>query len=1574
MHNTPKSHMSRRVPARSAMLLLTLAACVTGLLYASTPALAEFSRPYIGQITSTPTGLNGTQVPFVGLAGLTVDPLSGNVYISGEGLTDEFNPSDEFIEQLTGLSNGLVFDDESGRLENVGEAKGYHVAVDNSTSPTDKARGDIYFASSTSPGSGPSGERGYVRRVDSTGASSPFTCLENGETPEYINGAGELTGKPGESWGEYNDVGTDVTDGIAVDSGGATVASAGDIYVAIKNSGEASPTTATHVDEFTSEGCFVRELAQTLVPEKIPNDSTSEGVFVPGIAGVAVDPTDGDALVQAWDSSGNEAVDEFSESGEFLGKITGISKTDNFSDAIGSGGNRPGFQSRSSGMSVNAEGDLYLVDYEFSGEYEEKGEPVIRSVVDKFGKGAFYPRAVTGAVSGAHSGTVTLNGVVDGEGHGLEECRFEYVSEAAFKANDVDALQTLSVSGASGGSFSLSLDGQSTAAQGTGDLVGPAEGSGDLIEGANAVTGVTTSSGTFVVGDEISGEGIPAHTTIQAVRPGVILLSADAGASGSAVALSAASNEITGLAPSSGSFVVGQEVLGAGIAPHTTITALNRVAGTLTLSSEITAEGSHVALSSAIPYDPSAAQVSGALESVPAVGSHNVSVTGSEGGPFTIEFVGARAHTDIPQLSVDSSGLAPAGASATVASTREGGDGWANPAGTPSCAPEASKIVMEGNQPVHAEVKGLSAATVYDYRLDAGTSLSEHGAVLDGAVESFATPGKPVVEDVSVDDVSSSWADFHGVLDPMSVNTTYHFEYLSAAAFAADGDSFAGTDPAMSAPVTAADIGSGDKGVSVNVQAAGLAPSTTYDYRLVASNGEGTTDGPGGMFSTAPAAVSGLPDGRAYEMLTPPNKEDAEDMFGGPGDTVTQEREEEGLGGATNYDLGYSSEDGEHFLLETTAAFGPFPASANDFFVFSRGADGWSFQAAASPGLGVQSIRSVVFDPGDFSALGLDDDLEEAGVALGNSQEAHLVGPAGGPYSMIDSGKGGTSTAATIVGGSAELSHVVLESPDHELSSSAVERKTDSKQDLGTEALYEWSAAEGSRLANLNPKGALLKCGAVLGIAGQQDAGAAGGTQGAVSADGSDVFFTAPDPYAVNASSGCWNGGTVNPPQVYVREDGKQTVEVSSPEAGVKEAPANPANSAEPAVFVGASKDGSKVFFLTTTELTKEAEALGLHDVELYEYNSDPGEGEAALVRVSRGEAGAPAGVEAVPAVSSDGSAVYFNASGELVHHAGGGGGLYRYDTLTHTTAYIAPDAGYPGPLYKSEGVAEPTWYASLTRGTYAALDVRAEYYATGNGEFLVFDSTENITGYDSGGKPEIYRYRYEPGSPSGGSIVCVSCNPDGASPSYGATFTRSAMNDNPGGTTPRPISENGEYVFFDTQESLLAQDTNGRADVYEWHEDPTSHEGALGLITTGQDTSDSFFLDSSPDGKNVFFGTHARLVPADQDNQGNLYDARIEGGFPAPLGAGPCEGDACQNPSPAPVYQTPTSLSFSGAGDIPSGPPPTTTTVKDKTASKCVKPKRLSHGKCVKPKQKAKKAKKATRASRARTERRAGR
>ena len=60
-------------------------------------------------------------------------------------------------------------------------------------------------------------------------------------------------------------------------------------------------------------------------------------------------------------------------------------------------------------------------------------------------------------------------------------------------------------------------------------------------------------------------------------------------------------------------------------------------------------------------------------------------------------------------------------------------------------------------------------------------------------------------------------------------------------------------------------------------------------------------------------------------------------------------------------------------------------------------------------------------------------------------------------------------------------------------------------------------------------------------------------------------------------------------------------------------------------MYVGASEDGSKVFFVTKTELTFEAAELQLHDLELYEcevIEESEGPPGCKLTRVSAGEAG----------------------------------------------------------------------------------------------------------------------------------------------------------------------------------------------------------------------------------------------------------------------------------------------------------------------------------------------------------------
>ena len=145
-------------------------------------------------------------------------------------------------------------------------------------------------------------------------------------------------------------------------------------------------------------------------------------------------------------------------------------------------------------------------------------------------------------------------------------------------------------------------------------------------------------------------------------------------------------------------------------------------------------------------------------------------------------------------------------------------------------------------------------------------------------------------------------------------------------------------------------------------------------------------------------------------------------------------------------------------------------------------------------------------------------------------------------------------------------------------------------------------------------------------------------------------------------------------------------------------------------------------------------------------------------------------------------------------------------------------------------------------------------------------------------------------------------------------------------------MSGDGSRVFFDSEESLVAQDTNGRQDVYEWERSGsgTCHEqsGCVYLLSGGTSFSGSWLLGAGLSGNDVFFVTRARLVPQDQNENDDLYDARVDGVLP--VAAPACTGTGCQGvPAPPPPFATPPSVTFSGVGDFP--PPPATAIVRSK-------------------------------------------
>ena len=819
------------------------------------------------------------------------------------------------------------------------------------------------------------------------------------------------------------------------------------------------------------------------------------------------------------------------------------------------------------------------------------------------------------------------------------------------------------------------------------------------------------------------------------------------------------------------------------------------------------------------------------------------------------------------------------------------------------CVPAAASIeANETYQPVHADIaEHISPGVTYRYRLLATTG-GARGGIKESAALAFTAPHTPEVVSTSVGNLSSAFADLEAKIDPLGADTAYHFEYLPMAEFEANGDSFLGRNLPTSAPIPDGAIGAGGatgRSVESVVQPiGGLAPGSAYEFRVVAANEceaiedpgkQCVTSGEAQVFATLPVVEPGLPDGRAYELLTPPDKSGASDMFAKP----------ETNGEFFNNDDGVVSESGDQFLLQTYSAFGPFPFSGQGNYVFSRHSAQsdperaeWGYTSLASPSLGVQADGSgtgVLSDPADFSEVGFADSVGSAGSVEGSSQTS-LLGPPGGPYTVLHADSPAHAASATgagavndeenthIAGGSRDLSDVVVESRNHTLAPG------DGSQDPGSNALYEYSGGE-PKLVNVKSNGALVSdCGAVIG--GKTEEGTGGNkTNNAVSGDGSRIFFTAPDPGAVNDGPGCWNGGTTNAPQLYVRS-GEGTVEVSQPEKGVLEEGHPPIQHS--AIYADAAEDGSRVFFVSETELTKNDE--GIHDPELYEYDTETGR----LTRISAGESGHEAAdVATVYAVAANGTAAYFTANGVLAGNEGPHGShasqgtcrrlggdescnLYRYRPATATSAakisFVARvnenDVAHTG---------------SATGFNPSGSDLRAE--SAPDGRYLLFDTREDLTGYstegciqDSEQCMELYRYDAQAAEEGTPVVVCVSCDPSGAPPVSNAFFERSIGGS--GYEPVRAISDGGSYVFFDTADALVSTDSNKTLDVYEWEVQGTGGcglaRGCVHLISSGKDPSPSYFLGASPDGSNVFFGTHARLVPADTDSSGDVYDARI--------------------------------------------------------------------------------------------------
>jgi hypothetical protein len=323
----------------------------------------------------------------------------------------------------------------------------------------------------------------------------------------------------------------------------------------------------------------------------------------------------------------------------------------------------------------------------------------------------------------------------------------------------------------------------------------------------------------------------------------------------------------------------------------------------------------------------------------------------------------------------------------------------------------------------------------------------------------------------------------------------------------------------------------------------------------------------------------------------------------------------------------------------------------------------------------------------------------------------------------------------------------------------------------------------------------------------------------------------------------------------------------------------------------------------------------------------------------------------AVPVnVSADGSAAYFVSTSVLTSQANperakpkpGQQNLYlsQEGAISFVGVVTSEDVSGGG-----DGVGLGLWAPHVVSFGEAAVDPSR---TTSNGNVLLFASQANLTGYDSEGAFEIYRYDL-----TADTLDCLSCNPTLASPSGGASLQSIAEGISP----PEPLgpfvrvanlSSDGRRAFFQSTEALVPADVDGLQDVYEWEAQGKGScaraQGCIYLISSGQSERLDYLFAVSESGDDVFFRSSDILLPSDREGTPSVYDARVGGGFPEPASA-ECQGEGCRSTLNPGV--PPPSLGSQGVG--PSGNvskhcPKGTRKVKRHGKARCVKKKHHQH------------------------------
>ena len=820
-----------------------------------------------------------------------------------------------------------------------------------------------------------------------------------------------------------------------------------------------------------------------------------------------------------------------------------------------------------------------------------------------------------------------------------------------------------------------------------------------------------------------------------------------------------------------------------------------------------------------------------------------------------------------------------------------------------------------GEDRVEVPLAGLTARTEYHYRVVAFDECEVEKGVektytTEGEDEKFTTLPPVLIEDVFVTDVRSTSATLHATVNPLGSATEYRFVW---------GPCEGGGE--CSVPVPDEAIGSGGTGVEVERHLQGLTAGQGYRYHVVAGNSLGVVVGEGHSFTTEIGGEAGLPDGREWELVSPPDKNGALLRTTGE-DNFTQ-----------------AATDGHAIIYGATAPTEGNPQGNGEAtqILAQRTTSGWSstdLQVAQAAPAGVQGGVAYEAFSSDLSSglLQPEGNFEPALSKAAVEKTPYLRDSATAAFTPLVTATNDTTEPFVPFGvgegeecesgycapqfddASPDLTHIVLESQVALL------------QGAPTVGLYEWAAGKLALVSVPPPNSPELNGNPRLGYENEV-------LVHAVSDDGSRVFWTE------QALSGAG--------LLFMRDMARgETIEIGS---GGEQ-------------FQGASADGSLVFYSGKECEVRAGETGGLE------------------CRPVDGQNGKPLEDGTVLATSEDGKWVYFQQQENIYARHN----TEPAKLVASNIGDIKPSTAPPLIPQEDPWRASPNgeWFAFMSGSPLTGYDNHDAATGQADMEVYLYGAAAGrlvcASCDPTGARPRgaiannlaLARYgvTWEPNRGIAATI------PDWVSfTNLDAIYDPRFLLDSGrlffnavGGLVPRDV--NGQvdaYQFEPPGVGSCTIATQTGTTLYS-----PSAGGCVGLISSGESVEESVFQDASESGGDVFFLSSSRLSSEDIDGSLSLWDARVCSGVSLCLSVGSVGLPACDteasckaSPSPQPaIFGAPSSATFVGSGN-PVSPPSISAGVMGKRVRCRAGFRKGRGGRCVRKKSGRKKKARAGRA-----------